>query len=429
MKTKEQLEQPVAEQWRNAFWRFINTGEADPAFLAFLDKDEGTQRALDEALRIEAKEVHALRRAAAPPVDTPKPGWWSWLKNPVLVRLYIAAVLSLGPGLAIAAFYWWRTESALQQVGYVAPENGGAGPATGLALAQKQDQEKKDAAARVAAERLSSPDVTVRTDAARLLAAIGRRAEKAVPGGVVDKLLTSNPEDNPALSAAIFKAVESIDPSKAAAIKPPATGGVGLPWVSKATDEEVQLAQDKKIDAAVLKLDSDSPADRSDAAARLAGLGDKAHRVFPELLKRWQAEKDSGVKQAIGDALKAIDLDAAEAANVPLATDAEKDQLSLLRNKKEVELAGHEVLMAGLQGLSDESPEARREAANALAAVGPLPRPAVLAIQKKFADEKDASVRDAIGKALKAIDPVAAGETVKVSTPAAEPPAVAIPPN
>jgi hypothetical protein len=50
----------VDEQWRSEFERFVETGEADDAFLTYLDQDEGAQQAVEAAFKRQAAKFEGL---------------------------------------------------------------------------------------------------------------------------------------------------------------------------------------------------------------------------------------------------------------------------------------------------------------------------------------------------------------------------------
>jgi hypothetical protein len=76
----EDLEEMVAPQWRSAFLRFVETGEAEEDFLDFLDRDEQCQRAVEQAFDRQAKgfegmaaELRRVSDAAERQEPTPSP--------------------------------------------------------------------------------------------------------------------------------------------------------------------------------------------------------------------------------------------------------------------------------------------------------------------------------------------------------------------
>ena len=51
----EDLKARLPEKWQDAFVRFVQTGEADEAFLRFLDGSTDAQEAVEEAFTAQAK--------------------------------------------------------------------------------------------------------------------------------------------------------------------------------------------------------------------------------------------------------------------------------------------------------------------------------------------------------------------------------------
>ena len=52
----------VAQEWQESFLRFIETGEAKPEFLAFLDENEDCQKAVEQAFAMQSKEFEEFAR-------------------------------------------------------------------------------------------------------------------------------------------------------------------------------------------------------------------------------------------------------------------------------------------------------------------------------------------------------------------------------
>ncbi len=50
----------VDDQWRSEFVRFVETGEADDAFLTYLDENEGAQTAVEGAFKRQAAKFEEL---------------------------------------------------------------------------------------------------------------------------------------------------------------------------------------------------------------------------------------------------------------------------------------------------------------------------------------------------------------------------------
>ena len=61
MKLEDLLGQ-VEASWHQAFLRFIETGEADSKFLAYLDRDKDAQEAVDRAFSTQAAAFETLAR-------------------------------------------------------------------------------------------------------------------------------------------------------------------------------------------------------------------------------------------------------------------------------------------------------------------------------------------------------------------------------
>lgn len=61
-----ELEQ-IRPEFHESFQRFIETGEANEAFLQYMDTDEACQQAVDSALRKQAEEVRAFAEALRAP--------------------------------------------------------------------------------------------------------------------------------------------------------------------------------------------------------------------------------------------------------------------------------------------------------------------------------------------------------------------------
>ena len=71
----EDLAVRMAPEWRNPFVRFIETGEAEEAFLDHLDRDKATQEAVELAFSAQSQALeglaHALRESETlTPVDS-----------------------------------------------------------------------------------------------------------------------------------------------------------------------------------------------------------------------------------------------------------------------------------------------------------------------------------------------------------------------
>jgi hypothetical protein len=54
------LIQSVAPNWRSEFQRFVETGEADEAFLTYLNKDASAQEAVEEAFNHQVSQFEGL---------------------------------------------------------------------------------------------------------------------------------------------------------------------------------------------------------------------------------------------------------------------------------------------------------------------------------------------------------------------------------
>ena len=57
---KEELAASLPEEWRAAFCRFVETGEAEKAFLDFLDSDNAAQAAVEIAFNEQAAALERL---------------------------------------------------------------------------------------------------------------------------------------------------------------------------------------------------------------------------------------------------------------------------------------------------------------------------------------------------------------------------------
>jgi len=55
----------IPKQWHEAFLRFIDTGDADEGFLAYLDSDTQAQEAVERAIEAQAKAFEGLAKVLA----------------------------------------------------------------------------------------------------------------------------------------------------------------------------------------------------------------------------------------------------------------------------------------------------------------------------------------------------------------------------
>jgi hypothetical protein len=65
----DDLEGMIEPRWREEFLRFVETGNADPGFLSYLDHDPSAQRAVEMAFDAQAEAFEQLSRELAKPKD------------------------------------------------------------------------------------------------------------------------------------------------------------------------------------------------------------------------------------------------------------------------------------------------------------------------------------------------------------------------
>jgi len=69
----ESLLDRIALNWRKDFVGFVQTGDASPEFLKYLDNDEGAQSAVEEAFTAQARALEGLaqlvKRSGSPPAE------------------------------------------------------------------------------------------------------------------------------------------------------------------------------------------------------------------------------------------------------------------------------------------------------------------------------------------------------------------------
>ena len=65
----DQVEGLIEPRWRGEFLRFVETGNADPGFLTYLDRDPSAQRAVEMAFDAQAQAFEELSRELAKPKD------------------------------------------------------------------------------------------------------------------------------------------------------------------------------------------------------------------------------------------------------------------------------------------------------------------------------------------------------------------------
>jgi hypothetical protein len=88
----EDLIAKVAPEWRAAFVRFVDTGEADDAFLNHLDQDKSTQEAVEIAFNAQAEALEGLAQALREPGPVPAP---ARSKEPSAAQTFDAVALVL----------------------------------------------------------------------------------------------------------------------------------------------------------------------------------------------------------------------------------------------------------------------------------------------------------------------------------------------
>ncbi len=86
-----ELEQ-IRPEFRESFQRFVDNGEADEAFLEYMDADEACQQAIDVALRKQAEEVRAFAEALRAPEAASEPELHEGVFEEVLKEIGSVAV-------------------------------------------------------------------------------------------------------------------------------------------------------------------------------------------------------------------------------------------------------------------------------------------------------------------------------------------------
>ncbi len=57
----------VRDEWQESFVRFIETGEAKPEFLAFLDENADCRNAVEQAFAVQSKAFEEFARILSAP--------------------------------------------------------------------------------------------------------------------------------------------------------------------------------------------------------------------------------------------------------------------------------------------------------------------------------------------------------------------------
>ncbi len=64
---KNRLLSLVAQEWQESFLRFIETGEAKPEFLVFLDENADCQNAVEQVFALQSKAFEEFARLLSVP--------------------------------------------------------------------------------------------------------------------------------------------------------------------------------------------------------------------------------------------------------------------------------------------------------------------------------------------------------------------------
>ncbi len=270
-----------------------------------------------------------------------------------------------------------------------------------VARVHPEDKQIRRAATKRLIERLKDPDEFVRAAAAHALAALPPAPEITGPIWERDFQNADETTVRNALNAlatlgppAVPRLIDALKYEKLRINVVYVLGQIG-PAAAPATPALAKLITDKDERVA------------QEAALSLARIGPAAKEAVPTLIQALQRPKNQNV-YAIAYALGSIGSDAASAE--PVLSDLLKGSdrklalvsawaLVQIRPADEVAEKTVPVLTAGL---SADLPLARRGAAEALGRLGALAKDALPALQKATND-KDATVREAVAKAIQSI--------------------------
>src|SRR5438128_12362642 len=96
----EDLLARVAPQWREAFVKFVETGDAEPAFLKYVDEDEDCKAAVEAAFTAQAAAFANLAQALKDAKETPDTSSQGARMTRVSATMAISleSMLDLAPG-------------------------------------------------------------------------------------------------------------------------------------------------------------------------------------------------------------------------------------------------------------------------------------------------------------------------------------------
>ncbi len=429
----------VAPEWREEFWNFVDTGHASPAFLEYLDRDEKCQSALDIVLTAQTDDLHRFGQALAAQSQSSKPGtaraakrkrplyWW-----PVVASIAVAAIVVAAVGFAASTISLSnQLDFARQQNDYLAA-NARVPPS--IVASRKTWEARVKETTLQAAKDLDNKDAQIRALAANTLGELGPKA-KAVDPTLIARLKDLVTDSDKNVRDAATQALWKIDPEEAAAGSPTKEDmykdfvkqllaseqpGKVLEDKAKALERAInsiaalQQEEERSVTMELGRLRSRNSADRIKAARALGEIGSVAKQAVPALMTRYkEEEKDEQVRAEVAQALKKIDLVAAKKAGVSLTEEEEArirsaDLMEVIA--RALKRAEQDTIAASLDGLKQDDPEVRIEAAEALARIGPSAEAAVPELRSRLSVEKTDAVRQKLQEALKKIDPVAAAK-------------------
>jgi HEAT repeat protein len=386
----------VELRWHEEFQRFVQTGDADPNFLKYLDENKACQNAVDEALahsieesvrpfaelgRVIAEKTAPAGRAQVPEDTKPARSWWS-----VTLARARRRLLHLLPAtcalvfLVTTVWLFSRQQRAIDRVaeleaertgGVVVAANGTpAAPSPAAAIADARKTIKRVPA------QLESKDEEMFRSAVGLLIDSNTLLARALPI-LQDRKKTETQEG---IRAQIELALGQLEPRD--------EGGTAAFTVDlkKEVPRLWQAVRMGKRDAEMALLSDSATVYRWAAVLELRKLGAAAKDAVPTLLDLSKTDEDPTVREGAAKALAWIDPDAAARSGV--GRDLLDTSLLVLRKRQ----------------LKDPAVDKRLLAARELARMGPGAATAVPELRDAYQQEKDPSVRRQLAETLKAID-------------------------
>jgi hypothetical protein len=387
----------VPPEWHAEFCRFLETGEAGPEFLAYLDEHQECQEAVDKAMADQAGALAALgsqlgqvfERQAAPSRPAPRQATAPAAHGS---RIFSVVAGLAAAGLAVLCVYLWGAERAAVEREAALRLNFRSSVQTAR-VADARD------VLRDLPDLLKDSNPEVAMASAELLAASPGAVEKGLLALDERVRKETDPDRRQALARVqrqLFPVALVLAPTAA-----PPVGRVPEP-LQKAVEERIRLAKND--------LMSQDARTRLEAIRMLGEAASAAKDAVPLLVEVFKQAKDRGLKAEVVKAVWRIDPEAAKK-NGDFTFTLDKGTALLdegtasatkLRYVPYLEKPGEERLIAAFH----------------LGALGPKGAGAVPALVSAYKSEDDPVVLRALADALWAIDPEQAKE-LKLYDPAA----------